>query len=64
MLTHKQIAKREGCSLATAYRRYPILHPQISSAEVRILVNLNYSLRQISGILGMSKEQVARYARR
>lgn len=59
----KQLAKEENKSLATIYRQYPCDHPCICSADVRILINLHFSVREIAALLGISKSMVERYAK-
>lgn len=61
-MNHKQIAKKEGISLRTAYRRYPVEKPQVTQAQIFTLLLHGYSIRQVATILCISKSQAHRMA--
>lgn len=60
-MTHKQIAKLEQISLATAYRLYPIEKCMCSQADVMTLRLQGYSVRQVAILLSISKSTVWRW---
>lgn len=60
-MTHKQLAKLEKTSLATAYRHYPIDKYMCSQADIMALKLQGYSVRQIAILLSVPKSTVWRW---
>lgn len=63
MKTAKQLAKELHCHLATVYHRFPVQKKEVTPADVRLLLNQGYTVRQASMILNVSKSTVHRLSR-
>lgn len=58
---HKQIAKQEHISLASAYRHYPVVQPSATQADAWLLRAHGMTYRGIAVILGVTKDRVFRW---